>query len=165
MDDFLKIQRIKILSATVDDVLNIVETSDKKRYAVQKRNTSHGIKLYIRANQGHSKHIGERINDDNLLTLVKNAYPICIHGTTRKAWTIIKDKGLSSMRRKHVHLASGLSNDDTVISEMRNSSKVIIYINMQAAMNAGKTFYISDNGVILTPDHLEPELFAKVEFK
>ena len=70
------------------------------------------------------------------------------------------------MTRNHVHFASGLpagfqavtdseangttTVDAPVISGMRNSSKVLVYLDIKKAMDAGIKFWRSDNGVILT---------------
>jgi 2'-phosphotransferase len=145
----------------IDDIMYIVEHDNKQRYRLKEFKK----KQYIRANQGHCKEIGDKIPDNVLLTKIETPVPVCVHGTDRKSWLTIKDKGLSRMKRKHIHLASGLSDNDSVVSGMRTRSRVIIYINMAKAMEAGKTFYLSDNQVILTPDHLEPDLFEKVIFK
>jgi 2'-phosphotransferase len=166
LDDLLKQPEMKQFSVT--DIIYVVDNNDKKRYKIiEKTNNGYGPCepiLYIRANQGHSKDIGSKIDDESLLTKLETSVPICIHGTDKKSWGIIKSKGLSPMLRKHIHLASGLSSDDTVISGIRKSAKVLIYIDMDKALQNGKTFYLSTNGVILTPDNLEPEYFKKVEF-
>ena len=59
---------------------------------------------------------------------------------------------------------------------MRKSANVLIYINVQKAMSDGIKFYISTNGVILSPEDkslvdsdgydglIKPEYFSKVEF-
>lgn len=50
---------------------------------------------------------------------------------------------------------------------MRSSSQILIFINLKKALNAGIKFYLSSNGVILTPGNelgiLEPQFFARVE--
>lgn len=163
LDDLMKQPEMKPVS--VSDVMYVVENNDKKRYAVLEKTTNHGTKLYIRANQGHCKEVGAKIDDLSLLKKMDKPISVCVHGTDKKSWHIIKTAGLSPMKRKHVHLASGLASDDSVISGMRGSSKVIIYIDMQKAMDRGKVFYLSTNGVILTPDNLEPDLFDHVDFK
>ncbi|VBB18042.1 phosphotransferase KptA/Tpt1 [Yasminevirus sp. GU-2018] len=145
---------------TFEDIQYVVSENDKKRFTLKEVD---GI-YYIRANQGHSKDVGSNIDDDASLTRMTEALPICVHGTNKKAWKVIETAGLSSMGRKHVHLATGLAHDDYVISGMRKSSSVIIFIDMQKAMDRGKRFFISSNGVVLTPDHLEPDLFSKVSF-
>lgn len=87
------------------------------------------------------------------------------------------------MKRNHIHLAqgvpgsgviSGMSSPTLLIASciqhqtgMRNSSQILIYINVQKALDAGIKFYISANGVVLTEGdehgHLSPQFFAKVE--
>jgi 2'-phosphotransferase len=50
---------------------------------------------------------------------------------------------------------------------MRTSSQILIFINLQKALDAGIKFFLSDNGVILTEGDgdgfLKPEFFEKVE--
>lgn len=158
LDDILKQRDMR--NFTVDDIKQIVDTNDKQRFVLKEVDGS----IYIRANQGHSKDVGSLIDDDTLLIRVEKPYPICVHGTTVHAWDIIKNEGLMPMGRKHIHLASGLPGDDDVISGMRKSSRVIVYVDMQKAMDRGKTFFVSKNGVILTPDTLEPDLL-RAEYK
>lgn len=159
MNDLMKQSEMK--DATIEDVKRIVETSDKKRFSIKDLSQDD---IFIRANQGHSKNVGDMINDETLLQKCDKPFPMCVHGTDRGSWKKIQKSGLSPMGRKHIHLASGLADDETVISGMRKSARVIIHIDMQKAMDRGKTFYLSTNGVILTPNNLEPDLFCKVQF-
>ena len=50
---------------------------------------------------------------------------------------------------------------------MRTSSQVLIFINLEKALAAGIKFYLSSNGVVLTPGNqlgfLETKFFARVE--
>ena len=50
---------------------------------------------------------------------------------------------------------------------MRTSSQILIFINLQKALDAGIKFFLSDNGVILTEGDdeglLKPEFFERVE--
>jgi len=91
---------------------------------------------------------------------------MAVHGTNRKAWASIEKQGLSKMSRNHIHIAQGLAGD-TVISGMRNSADIFIYINLQKALDAGYKFQLSANGVILTAGNekgfLPPEFFSRVE--
>ncbi len=136
----------------------------------------------IRANQGHSIAIAsegllEPISEANMPATV-------VHGTTPQAWKLIlKSGGLSPMGRNHVHFASGLpagfaafegdeekdGNDElkgekkpVVISGMRNSSNVLIYIDLPRALSQGVRFWRSDNGVILSEG--DPDGLIKVDF-
>lgn len=97
-----------------------------------------------------------------------------VHGTTHSAWLlIVATGGLKKMRRTHVHFASGLpagfksvvespqpvaatedgaenKGQPAVISGMRNSSSVLVFLDIKKAMGAGLKFWISENGVILS---------------
>ena len=76
-----------------------------------------------------------------------------MHGTyleALKGETGALQKGLSRMKRNHVHLASGLLGEDGVISGMRHDCSVYIWVDVHRAIQSGLTFYESDNGVILT---------------
>lgn len=50
---------------------------------------------------------------------------------------------------------------------MRNSSQIHIYIDVQAAIDAGIEFFLSSNGVVLTTGdaagYLKPQFFQRVE--
>lgn len=52
---------------------------------------------------------------------------------------------------------------------MRNNAAVLIYIDVQQAIDSGLKFFVSDNGVVLTAGDangfLSPEFFSKVEDK
>lgn len=92
--------------------------------------------------------------------------PEIIHGTYYKNWNLIKNEGLSCMKRLHIHFAKGLPDDDNVISGMRQSAQVYIYINIEKALNDNITFYLSKNNVILSPGNeygiIETKYFSKV---
>ena len=54
------------------------------------------------------------------------------------------------MSRHHIHFATGLPEDSGVISGMRRTCEVYIYIDGAKCSREGIVFYQSDNGVILT---------------
>ena len=54
------------------------------------------------------------------------------------------------MGRRHIHLATGLPGDDGVISGMRRSSEVHVFVSVVQAAAEGVVFYRSKNNVILT---------------
>lgn len=68
------------------------------------------------------------------------------------------------MNRNHIHLAQGVPGD-AVISGMRNSSQILIYIDLSAALAAGLKFFLSANGVVLCEGPIGPQFFARVENK
>ncbi|KAK0312839.1 tRNA 2'-phosphotransferase [Friedmanniomyces endolithicus] len=139
----------------------------------------------IRANQGHSLKLSD---DSGLLTPITaaNLPSAAIHGTTHAAWPlIVASGGLKPMGRNHVHFASGLpsgfrsiGNDESdgaaattvdapVISGMRNSSTILMFLDLDKALAAGVKLGLSDNEVILSEgnaDGLVPlEVFKRVE--
>lgn len=139
-----------------EHIMYVVDNNEKQRFKIINVDGNY----YIRANQGHCEEVGNLLRDEDMMTLIEEPLPICIHGTTKKAIKEIKNSGLTSMSRKHIHLASGTD----AISGLRQSSKVIIHINMEKAMNDGKRFFMSDNGVILTMDDIPNIYFKKIEY-
>jgi 2'-phosphotransferase len=138
----------------------------------------------IRANQGHSI----KVDTEGLLTPITreagNVPATVVHGTDERAWALIlKGGGLRRMARNHIHFASGLpagfkplessagvgdaADAAPVISGMRMSSTVLIYVDINAALDKGIPFFVSENGVILTEGNgegvLPYEFFSKVE--
>lgn len=139
----------------------------------------------IRANQGHSL----KIDSEGLLTPItagKNAPETAVHGTTHAAWPqIVATGGLKPMTRTHVHFASGLpagfksitmtadgeAADDAaappVISGMRNSSTVLMFLDVGRALASGLKLWVSENGVVLSEGDAQGlvplELFERVE--
>lgn len=138
----------------------------------------------IRANQGHSI----KLDNEGLLvpitTEAGNVPDVVVHGTDERSWDLIlKSGGLRRMGRNHIHFASGLpagfkslqsgsaSTEEKeaapVISGMRKSSSVLVYVDINAALAAGIKFFLSENGVILTEGNeqgcLPYEFFKRVE--
>ena len=54
--------------------------------------------------------------------------------------------------RKHVHLAT--SSDPT--AGLRAGSEIILEVDLERAHNSGCTFFLSENGVLLTEDVVPP---------
>ncbi|KAF8605790.1 hypothetical protein BDV93DRAFT_537179 [Ceratobasidium sp. AG-I] len=175
--------RPKMKELDLAGLLKIVEADQKQRYQLGVQTSSdgpniviqslqrgevpeEGAELWIRANQGHTI----KVDDLELKPVMDAADLACaVHGTTSVAWESIKKQGLSHMRRNHIHLASGRPGESGVISGMRVSSQVIIFIDVVAAMAAGISFHTSTNGVILTTGDssgfIPPTYFSSVERK
>lgn len=118
---------------------------------------------WIRANQGHSL---KTVTLDMQPITSALDIPMAVHGTTLSAWESIATHGLSKMKRNHIHLAQGIPGDN-VMSGMRNSSQILIFVDVQKALDAGVLFYLSANGVVLTDGDegfLSPTYFQRVEF-
>eukprot|EP01095_Lingulamoeba_sp_RSL-Kostka_P002233 TRINITY_DN1309_c4_g1_i1.p1 TRINITY_DN1309_c4_g1~~TRINITY_DN1309_c4_g1_i1.p1 ORF type:complete len:254 (-),score=76.69 TRINITY_DN1309_c4_g1_i1:206-967(-) len=157
VDDILKHHRFKKLD--VETLRDIVESCSKQRFYIEVRNDGE----YIRANQGHSmKHIQVDLEE----ITIEDDVPLCVHGTYYRAWEFIKKRGLSRMNRIHIHLATGLKDDNTVISGMRQSCQLFIYIDIKKAIEDGYRFYRSMNNVILSPGnnkgYIPVRYFSKV---
>lgn len=120
---------------TIELLEEVVATNDKKRFAF---NTD---KTKIRANQGHS------IDVD--LALVPQQPPeYLFHGTATRFLDSIRDRGLISGSRQHVHL----SDDESVAMNVgqRHGKAIVLKIRSGRMALAGMRFFLSDNGVWLT---------------
>lgn len=143
-----------------DDIIRIVETNEKQRFHLQYDRYGY---LMIGANQGHTI----KCEELKLQPITDaEAYPCVVHGTTYNAWDNIKRNGLKTMGRNHIHFASGEPGEKDVVSGMRSSSKVLIYIDLEKALEYGIKFFLSRNKVILSEgdEHgkIDPFLFKSV---
>jgi 2'-phosphotransferase len=146
---------------------DIVKKDAKKRYdlfydAEGSAEPQTGV-WWMRANQGHSMKSVQL----ELQPVVSSAdIAMAVHGTTLQAWKFISTQGLSKMSRNHIHLAQGVAGGN-VLSGMRNSSQIYIYIDVEQAISAGIKFFLSANGVVLTAGDergfLAPHFFSRVE--
>ncbi|GJJ11105.1 hypothetical protein Clacol_005336 [Clathrus columnatus] len=153
---------------------------------------------WIRANQGHSMTVSERTaSESSFAETVKNIkidmiritdesqVPIAVHGTTSEAWKRIGEtlrislflesqlirspanEGLCRMNRQHVHFAQGIPRSG-VLSGMRSTSQVYIFLDIVMALEYGLELLLSSNGVVLTPGdiggYIHPCFFSKVEW-
>ena len=142
VEDILKHKKFSQYKA--DDIQRVVKECEKQRFTLK---TDSKGKMLVRANQGHSL-ANVNIEMDEIL----NAGEVSkvIHGTNIGSWKIIKKKGLSKMKRQHIHFAAGEPGESGVISGMRQSCEIHIYINVEAAFPDGLKFYRSSNNVILS---------------
>lgn len=140
---------------TTMEIVLVVKSCAKQRFSIR----GEGQVMEIRANQGHSVC---NISNSWLLTRITEPLPVCVHGTTPEAWNLIKNTGLSRMSRQHIHMAIGIPGDKQVISGMRSTSQVVISIDMTKAIHDGIPFYMSSNGVILSPGPIPIEYFSSV---
>ena len=88
-----------------------------------------------------------------------------VHGTYRACWPAIRKSGLSRMKRRHVHFATAVD-PSRVVSGMRQSAAVFVYLDAPRALSAGLPLFRSANGVILSPGFgdgvVPPALFLRV---
>ncbi|XP_038076356.1 tRNA 2'-phosphotransferase 1-like isoform X2 [Patiria miniata] len=146
---------------TLDDIKTVVTDNDKQRFSLREHPDSG--KLQICANQGHSF----SLPDLELAAITDAAqYPTVVHGTYLKNWEAIKNQGLSRMNRTHVHFAQGEPGESGVISGMRRSCDLMIFLDLEKALKEGLSFFLSKNGVILCPGDqngfIHPRYFKQV---
>lgn len=116
-------------------LLQVVETNDKKRFALNSAGTR------IRASQGHSIAVD--------LGLSPQAPPeILYHGTADTSLSAIQKLGLKPMRRQHVHLSKEESTAKNVGG--RHGAAVVLTVLAGKMHREGHPFFLSDNGVWLT---------------
>lgn len=123
------------VTLTKDLIKAIVSSNDKQRFALSNDG------LYIRANQGHS------IKVDLGLT-PQEPPPMLYHGTASRFLDSIKQEGLKSGQRHHVHLSTDVATATAV--GQRYGKPVILKIDSESMFKQGYTFFLSDNNVWLT---------------
>jgi 2'-phosphotransferase len=140
----------KLKNATVQDVIEVVNENDKQRFKIITRDNV----LCIRANQGHSI---QGIDPELLLRKLSKEeltqLSTIVHGTFVEPYNKhIKTEGLSRMSRTHIHFAKGLPNDgkNQVISGMRKSCQIYVFVDGAKCAHDNIEFFESDNGVLLT---------------
>ncbi|KAJ7249561.1 KptA family-domain-containing protein [Mycena haematopus] len=153
VDELLKHHSLRGLNFAKLDT--IVSRDPKQRFRLIVGRSGRWL---IRANEGHS--IPGIMAG---MTHIRWAWqvPLAVHGTSMKAWKAISKRGISRMRRPHIHLAQDLTGDAT------SGSEVLIFIDLTRALKAGLRFFRASNGVILTTGNergfLEPRFFSRVE--
>ncbi|KAJ3874272.1 KptA family-domain-containing protein [Lentinula edodes] len=159
--DLLENPKIKSQALDLAGLQQIVNADSKQRYSLVCEDDI----WWIKANQGHSIK-AVKLDLKPILTVEDIPSRTAVHGTTKMAWQSISSQGLSKMTRNHIHLAQGVTGNN-VISGMRNSCDIFIFINVPKALAAGITFFLSDNGVVLTEGNdkgfLEPAFFLSVQ--
>eukprot|EP00755_Sulcionema_specki_P032144 Sspe_Gene.98111::Locus_71567_Transcript_1_1_Confidence_1.000_Length_876::g.98111::m.98111/K10669/TRPT1, TPT1; 2'-phosphotransferase len=128
------------------DTIDLIVRSDKKGRFILTEGK-------IAATQGHTLLIRDpskllvRITPDMLQELGPVA-----HGTHRTKIPLILRRGLSSMKRNHIHFATLPSTPPrTPVSGLRDSSDVLIYLNCTRVLSDGIPLYLSANKVVLCP--------------
>ena len=137
LDDLISLANAKGAGLSREIVLEVVATSDKKRFALTSDNQK------IRANQGHSVAVD--------LSLASTAPPLALyHGTATRFVTSIRQQGLLPGSRQHVHLSAA----STTAFEVGSRHGVPVVLTVRAAEMScdSHEFYISENGVWLTHD-------------
>jgi 2'-phosphotransferase len=141
---------------------DIVNNNDKKRYELKDID---GVP-HIKAVQGHSM---ADVHELELLPVTLEDlpnFPTVVHGTYFNCWSSIAKQGLSKMGRLHIHFAIGELGDKEVISGMRRSAQVLVFLDLETALKDTIPFFKSPNNVILSPGNkegiIEPKYFKQV---
>lgn len=148
-DGYVKLSAIlshqKFSTFTEQDIVCVVEQNDKQRFELSEDESTNQLK--IRATQGHTLN---HVEDLDLKPVDPAELPQAIHGTNNRVIDIIRKRGLSKMRRNHIHMAVNLPGADGVISGMRQSCSWLVYVNITDAHKDGLRFFRSKNNVILS---------------
>jgi putative RNA 2'-phosphotransferase len=127
-----------------DDLLHVVETSDKKRFSV----SADGQR--IRAAQGHSVSVELGLSP-------REPPPVLYHGTATRFVESILSGGLTAQKRQQVHLSVDAATAQRVAQ--RHGKPAIFEIDARRMHGLGFKFYLADNGVWLI-DQVPPEFLA-----
>lgn len=120
---------------TVDELLEIVETNEKRRFTI----STDGLR--IRAAQGHSVGV-----DLKLRTSVPPH--VLYHGTVRKNLPAILKEGLRPMSRHAVHLSA--TKEAALAVGARRGAPVVLIVDSYAMSRDGLEFQQAENAVWLT---------------
>lgn len=123
-----------------DQLVEVVETNDKRRFAFNEDRT------LIRAVQGHSQEV-------ELGYAPMQPPAELFHGTVERFLSSIREQGLKRGRRQYVHLSP--DRDTAIKVGARRGDPVILTIDTGRMHADGHSFYRADNGVWLT-DHVPP---------
>lgn len=132
VDELLTKSATKGQTITTEELLEIVQTNEKKRFNLDLTANR------IRANQGHS------IEVDLELTPTLPP-PLLYHGSARKNRDSILLHGLLKGERQHVHLSADIETAHRVGS--RHGSPIIFKVHSHTMHSQGHHFYQSKNGV------------------
>lgn len=134
VDKLLKAVNQHGIALTLDQLQQVVATSDKKRYSFSDDN------LRIRANQGHSVEV-------NLQYEPQTPPDLLYHGTATRFLDLIRKDGLKRMERHDVHLSA--ETKVTLQVGARRGKPVLLTIRAGEMHKAGHVFRRSANGVWL----------------
>lgn len=159
LDKILETTQLK--GVTRECIYKIVKNNSKKRFTIyfDKNEVER-----ICAVQGHSfpvePYLSEKITRENMEALGINPETV-VHGTYKEHLESIMANGLSRMSRNNIHFGVDIPEFGSVISGMRKSCNVIIFIDILAALDDEYEFILSNNRVVLTPGNEEGFLPVK----
>ncbi|KAG5916758.1 hypothetical protein E4U53_004272 [Claviceps sorghi] len=150
---------LKSLNVSLDEVKSIVETNDKKRFALKPNpaldpppspDSPSPADYLIRANQGHSLDVDPAALFTPIALGDADFPARVVHGTYFAFWdAIVASGGLRPMGRSHIH-CSDRTPEEGAVSGMRSDAELLVEIDVEASLRSGVTWWRSQNGVILT---------------
>jgi putative RNA 2'-phosphotransferase len=134
VDDLLLASERLGFAISYDELIECVETSDKKRFSFDETGD------LIRANQGHSVEVDLQLDE-------KEPPGVLYHGTVERFLASIMAEGLKKGKRHHVHL----SNDTETARRVgaRRGKPVILQVDAAKMHGQRFKFFLSTNGVWL----------------
>src|SRR5579875_3153869 len=111
---------------TYDDLIECVETNDKKRFSFDDTGD------LIRANQGHSIEVDLQLEE-------KRPPDVLYHGTVERFLASIMAEGLKKGKRHHVHLSKDIETARKVGS--RRGKPIVLQIDSGKMHEAGLKFF------------------------
>ncbi len=118
-----------------ESIRDVVRRSDKQRFAT----SDDGLR--IRASQGHSVDVDVGLEP-------REPPHVLYHGTVVRFLASIRERGLVSKERQHVHLSADVDLARDVGA--RRGDPVLLEIDARAMAADRHVFYVSANGVWLT---------------
>ena len=144
VDDLIAKSRAAGTDFTREELLHVVETSDKKRFSLSPDGAM------IRAAQGHSVAVDLRL-------ATQEPPAILYHGTATRFVNSILAEGLKPQSRQQVHLSVDEATAQRV--GQRHGKPAIFKVEASRMHREGFKFFLADNGVWLI-DHVPPEFLA-----
>ncbi len=123
------------VTLTADSLKKVIEQNDKGRFSLSEDG------LRIRAVQGHSLQVDLGLDG-------VEPPRVLYHGTAKRFVEGIRDRGLTSRGRQHVHLSPDAPTARKV--GQRHGEPVVLRIRSDEMCADGYEFFLSENGVWLT---------------
>lgn len=146
IDDLLAASARNGVRIAYDDLVECVETNDKRRFAFDETGD------LIRANQGHSVEVDLQLKE-------QDPPEILYHGTVERSMESILATGLNRGKRHHVHLSRDVETARKVGA--RRGKPVLLTVDAARMRREGHAFFLSENGVWLT-DAVPPTYLARM---
>ena len=117
-----------------ETILDIQSSSDKQRFELREGS--------IRAVYGHS------LPEQRIVLSATQPPEILYHGTTEKAASAIREKGLQPMQRQYVHLSADKETAN-IVGKRRGKEPVILIVDARLASEQGIKFYHANETIWL----------------